>query len=223
MQVRSEWQLLNLIRYVESNPVAAGRVEHASLWTSASAAWHRRGILPIWMDREWWSQQLRVAVGDREAWREAFEKRFGEALSAEERVLMEKRIEAALRARGAEHDLLGAEAEQLEEFFSDRADRLDGRNRALPFLLPGRLDESLRELRAELGDWDEPGRGPRIDNWRLCRTGLLIEGCGWTHAELALERGVSRQSISEAHRKFRVALRRSEFRGRVIQLVERAK
>ena len=190
--------LFVLLRYIDHNPVEARSCARPEQHPWGSARHYARPSGPRWLARA--EVELDVArAARRDAYRpEDYARLLGLPPTAEQRSLVEVRLEA----RGDREDelarLRAAAPERVARWLAERARAADGRAVLVPMVSPRTLQTSLAEARAGDPAWQVVLHGRRRDGWPIVGAGLLRIACAQTLREVARRGGISERTASRA-------------------------
>jgi len=192
--VDTEEYWFNVIRYIDANPVDAELCGRSSEYEFGSARMYCGERAAPWLSRSRIEQlvlrcarKLRFDVAD-------YERLFGSGLGADERWIVERRLERGTANRGGEelgNELLQSAPEHVLEWLRSCALLADGGSIGLTLAAPAQVERQVLRLCGVEADSVGLIR-TRIDRrWRSLEAGLLRDLCGLTLHEISIRTGVS--------------------------------
>ena len=192
--------MVNVVRYIDFNPVDAGLVLLPAEYPFGSARAYALGGGPDWLRRD--VIERIAAMGGVVYLPDDYVRRFGGPLSVESRFAIEQGL---IRGnRRLEHlGPVAAAAEEVRSHLTRKALLADGQRAGTPIVDAMTLLASIAALKQRLGAW-QVKRGPhRPCGWRLLEIGLLRDWCGETQESLARRYSMSRSGARDACRAHR--------------------
>ena len=188
---------IQLVRYIDENPVLAGLVGSPEEYPYGSAMAYVRGGGPKWLSRTWVEQQVvlrrALAAYDPREYRSVFGKRLSSGL----RTCVEQRCLRGLDAPEEMDALLIAPVAGVRSWLAQRVQAADGTRLGLLVTDPGSVIETVRELSAIGGAWSAPLRGGRSrDLWQVARCALLRMLAAVPDTAISVREGISRTGVA---------------------------
>lgn len=178
-----------LVRYIDSNSVAAGLVSSPELYPHGSARWYARSHGPPWLARDWIEatvrRHARAARYDPALYRNSF----GPRGSPTAHALIERRLERGNGVEDPLDDLLAAAPRAIVAWMRRKARLADGTTIGVPLCDEETVCAVVAAARARAGAWKVRPARRAIDAWPVALVGLLRELCGSTLREAGLRSG----------------------------------
>jgi REP element-mobilizing transposase RayT len=192
---------LELVRYIDFNPVSAGLVVTPALYPHGSARHYANPRGPIWLDRTWVEETVTRRRRVRRYDPEDYAHVFGEAPSRDLEQLIEKR----LAVRGEAHDplshLIGAAHGQVREWMEYKARLADGLPVGMPVCDPEALLDVIAEGRRRLGGRTVQVSRKSVSIWPQLSAALLRDLAGLSWDEVSRRLGTSATGAWRMHRR----------------------
>lgn len=204
-RVDSMGYLVNVVRYIDHNPVEAGLVARPEAYPFGSVGAYVGGRVPPWLTTGIAHRVAREGATETESTPHAYRRTFGLPPSASER----RALDLAL-ARGHRRVLrlgpLAAAHPIVQAQLADRAQLADGMSLLAPMIDDASLVRALEAARAALGAWSL-NRGTRARcGWALLECLLLHEFAGETQSAIAARKGYPCRVVSDWIRDARALL-----------------
>ncbi len=190
---------LQLVRYIDSNPVEAGLAASPAEYPHGSARCYAQDEGPIWLTREWIEAEVRRGARATEFRPQDYELSFGGSVPDGVRRLIERRIERQCAGSDPLDDLIGMAPERVLAWMRRKAELADGTEVGLPVCDAEVVGELVAAARVRHGEWRLDGRGRRSDVWSLIEVALLRELCGTTLAETGERMGITLNGAALRH------------------------
>ncbi len=192
--VDTEEYWFNVIRYVDANPVDAELCPRPSEYEFGSARMYCGGRSAPWLSRSSVEQMVMRCARMPRFEPADYERLFGAGLGADERWVIERRLERGSANRGGEergNELLQAAPDHVLEWLRSCARLADGGSIGLTLAAPAQVERQLLRLGGVEGDRARPVRTRVARPWRSLEAGLLRDLCGLTLHEISMRTQVS--------------------------------
>lgn len=221
--IESERYRVNVLRYIDANPVQAGLAEWPWQYPWCSAADFVHGRSSSWLERSWVEELVRSSTSSdltlSQAYRAAFASRMPEGSSR----LVEERLSSLGSGPDALDQLIGAAPLHVQRWMQRKARLADGHGVGIPVCDAASVRRSVRQAQARHGSWVLAPRNRHRSGWMLAEIGLLRDLAGVTLKAVASIMGISSSSAGcqlDIHREW---IERDEgYRIRVGELGARA-
>ncbi len=183
----------NVIRYIDANAVEAGLCSRPAEYEFASARNYLTGRACPWLERSQIERTVRWTCRAQTFHASDYERLFGTAPDAEERWILERRLEQGGPndgGLGSGSELLLAAPEHVRRWLAERTELADGGRTGLVLAAPARIRQAVGDA-AGL-DPDPPEDRRRRSCWQTIEIGLLRQLSGLTLREIAESNRVSR-------------------------------
>ena len=193
--VDTEEYWFNVVRYIDFNPVDARLCTRSAEYEFGSARMYCGGRRAPWLESG--SIEKTVIRSSRtERFDPAdYERLFGSRLDADERWVLERRIERGTPNRGGEecgNELLHLAPEHVLDWLRRRARLADGLGVGLTLAAPALVERVVRTQAVEDPGWCCRGAPKGTRAWRTLEVGFLRQFCGLSLQEIADREGISR-------------------------------
>ena len=201
--VKSISHRINVVRYIDANPVCAGIVRGSWQYTLGSRAAYARRVGPRWLSRDWVEARV-MDVSETSAYSPSmYANAFGGGQAPEVQELVEGRMKSTETIDPLD-DLVGSTPVRIQRWMMSKARLADGCKVGLPACGRTALDAAMVKIRVGRGPWVvEDGSYIRSGN-ELARAGMLRDLCGWPLRAIAQLDGGSlarARRLVEQHRR----------------------
>ncbi|MHC4469907.1 MAG: transposase [Planctomycetota bacterium] len=192
--VTTEGYLIDLVRYIDRNPVEARVVKSAGMYPFGSAIHYARERGPRWLTRDRLESIVCLSGGLRTYRPEAYREVFGAATDATAE-LIERRMSRGTPGPDPLDDLLGAAPEAVKAWLRRKSVLADGRPEVVPAVSTIALGSSVEGAERADPAWTVRPYSRRKSAWALLRIGLYRDACGLTCREIAMRCGCSHSTV----------------------------
>jgi len=199
-----EFYLNTLIRYVDSNPVAAGIVPIPEEYPHGSARALLRGPRPDWLSTEWLGPELGPWMARGMTFEQAYRYVFS-LMNPDEIFLIEQRMACRAEHNHQLDSLVAGASPSLREWFEARAHLADGGVVGAPLVGPGTVGAALGEARTADPVLRVGVTKRRVDAWPVIEVALLRQLCGMTFEQISEQVGCSTATAYARYHRHRAA------------------
>lgn len=192
--------LLNVVAYVDDNPVGARLAANPASYAHGSAACWARGRAPRWLDTATLARLLGIEGPGAAGAREAYERVISSRRSARNRRLVEARFENRDADPEPMDDLVAAAPERVYAWMLRKAALADRTRSGLPILEAEAVDAAWQSGRTHVQGEVRGRRGPARSRADLARVALLRDLAGLRYTVIADWTAMSVTTAHAAHR-----------------------
>jgi REP element-mobilizing transposase RayT len=206
--IDAEAYWLNVVRYIDHNPVAARMVSRPEDHPYGSAHHFTLGSHAPWLDREPVELFVQGWTGASSLGPDDYRGIFGVAPAAP--ALIERRLLHGGRDDNALGRLLPATPGRTLDWMTWKANLADGTSPGCPVSSPGTVDVLLAAAAARDPEQRVRLRRNSVSTWPLIRIGLLRTACGLTLSEIAARVGANTSTVHQRVRTHDEVMRADE-------------
>ena len=201
--VKSLSHRINVVRYIDANPVCAGIVRGSWQYTLGSRAAYAGGAGPRWLSRDWVEARVMDVSETAVYCPSKYAAAFGGGHAPEVQELVDGRMKSTEIIDPLD-DLVNSTPVRIQRWMKSKAKLADGCAVGLPVCGRTALDAAMAKVGEGRSPWVvEDGRHLRSGS-TLARAGMLRDLCGWALGAIAQLEGGSiarARRLVEQHRR----------------------